>query len=92
MSEAIRKKKTTYLLCWVGNRNGKAVAFFEISTGRLCRTQGIIEAGLERGEHRVVAFSDHIHGDDVLNKDELRLVAACFLDESFITHEIDLRY
>lgn len=84
-------EKTTYLLAWAGDHDGKAHAYFECSTARLFRKQGVVSAGVVRGKQRVIAFCDHIHGDDYLSKDELRLVAACWLDENYETINIDLR-
>lgn len=85
------KKRTTYLLAWVGEDKGIPVAFFERSDARKYRESEKISAGVSRGEHTVVVFCDYIHGEEYLTKDELRLVAACYLDGKYITHEIDFR-
>lgn len=83
--------KATYLLAWLGEHDGIPSAFFEVSTGRLCRTQGVVSAGVSRDGHSVTAFCDFIHGDDYLTKEELRLVAKNYLDKDFHTHKADLR-
>ena len=82
--------KATYLLAWLGEKGGMPSAFFEVSTARLCRTQGVVVAGVSRNGHSVVAFCDFIHGDDYLSKDELRLVATSYLDDAYETTVVDL--
>lgn len=84
--------KTTYLLAWTDDCEGPRHVFFEVSTMRLCLSQGVVKAGLRLGDERVVAFCDYIHGDDYLTKDELRTVAKCWLDTNFKVHEVNLRY
>jgi len=91
MPKQTKVRKTTYLLAWSAEHEGIPSAFFEESTQRMCTAQGVVKAGVQRGDLRVVAFCDHIHGDDYLTKDELRLVAACWLDDNYDTIEIDLR-
>ncbi|KKL84086.1 hypothetical protein LCGC14_1968270 [marine sediment metagenome] len=91
MSDNPQIKKTTYLLAWVGRHKETPSAFFEVSTASLFRMQAVVSVGMQRGDHRVVVFCDFIHGDDYLTKDELRLVAACYLDATFNTIQVDLR-
>lgn len=73
-------KKTTFLLCGVYFTNEGNDYRYDISTARMFRDQGVAHAGIIRGNHRVVAFCDYIHGDDRLKKEELQEIARLFLD------------
>ncbi len=90
MSEVIYSKKTTFLLAFVQECGNERKFQFQQSTSRIFRTQSVTHAGIKRGDHSVIAFCDHIHGDDYLTHEELLAISLCYLDGKFITHEIDL--
>lgn len=92
MTQENSNRKTTYLLAWLGEIDGSPQAFFEVQTGHMFRNQSVVSAGISRKGDTVVAFCDYIHGDDVLTKDELRLVAKAYLDDDFKVTKIDFRH
>ncbi len=76
----------TYLCCWSGvDEKGVPCALFELSNVYRFRYGHSAFAGVIRGDACVTAYCDHIHGDGVLTNDELRLVAACYLDGNYGT-------
>lgn len=81
----------TYLLAFVHETGNDRKMFFEMSTARLYRQQGQVVAGVNRGEHTVVVFCDHIHGDDTMSTEELLQVALCYLEGEYTTTEVDFR-
>lgn len=84
-------RKTTYLLAWKSAEtdDNQDHLLYEQSTVQLFREQHVTTAGIVRGDHTVIAFSDYIHGDDYLTKDELRVVAKSWLDGDYKTINID---
>lgn len=86
------KVKTYYILAWLGEHNGMPSAFFEMSTARLFRGQSVISCSVERDNRKVVVFCDFVHGDGYLKQDELCLIAEAYLNESYNTIDINLRY
>lgn len=84
--------KKTYIKAWVSEIEDVPSAFFEVSTVRHYLEQGVVSVEATRGQQKVIVFCDIVHGCDYLSKDELRLVAACWLDGNYNTLEIDLRH
>lgn len=85
-------RKTTYLLAWKSedeNEHGNHL-YYASSTVQVFRGQHVTAAGIVRGDHTVIAFSDYIHGDEYLTKDELRVVAKSWLDGDYNVINVDL--
>lgn len=86
----MKNETHVYLLAWKSEEGGDRHLYYEVSTVRIYRMQHVIRAGIERGNRKVTAFSDYIHGNEPCNKEELMIVAKSWLDEDYTTIRIDL--
>lgn len=91
VNKIIFSEYNEYLLAYVVETVESRDIFFEMSTVRLLREQSVTYAGVKRGNRTVVAFCDHVHGDDLLSEKELMSVVLCYLDGKFTTSVIDFR-
>lgn len=86
-------RKFVWLRAWKSedDESDSPQLFFEESTQRRSSHPECNFGGIERGNSRIVVFSEHWNSGGYLKKSELQLVALAYLDGKFNTTEVDLR-